>query len=444
MLKETEWQNSNGSGVEEWYNKRIMDSFISSDEIDLHGDHIDPAIFEKILPWLQNYGYYEWMHEGITIGKILGWRYAKDPEDGEIKPMIKVGIHDYKTSNIPLHDEVWTKIQDLGLKGMSSIKGIANGQELKWAGDERYNDITDIGCWAVGYVLEDAANTGANITFVDEMAKEGMIAKSKEAHDRIVHKATGEGQGVGGERQSVGGTDTCYCHDCSISIKHKRGEPCNDLKCPKCGNPLTGIEKSKNHSLKNEINQMEKEVTKLEKEATALTEEKELRKKLEEMVLKVKTMQDKLTKQDEPPEAEPEPEGEEEPTDEGDSEVIAELEADIDQLATAIEALEPGTPEAVAEAVEIAADVKVDADTDDYDESEMKKNVEALTKKLTDMTEKMEKYMSKPVKKTGLSPTQSKSDGFGDDTIASLTKSFQGTKAEQAKIWKDHGFNRTR
>ena len=439
MVEETEWKS-----VEPWPNGRIMDTFISSNEIDLHNDHIDPALFEKILPWLQDYGYYEWEHSGITIGKIIGWRFAKDPVDNEVKPMIKVGIHDTKSSNMPIHDEVWTKIKDLGLKGMSSIKGMANNQKTEWNGTDKYNDITDLGVFAVGYVLEDAANTGASVSAIDFTAKE-LVAKSKEAHDRILKSTTGDGQGTGNEPEGTGGTETCYCHECNITVKHKRGSPCNDLNCPKCGNPLTGMEKSTNHSLKNEIHQMDKEINKLEKEATALTDEKEMKKKLEEMVLKVKTMQDSLKKEEEPPEAEAE--GDEEPTDEGEPAVIAELESDIDQLATAIEALEPGTPEAVAEAVEIAADVKIDGDTEPND-IEMKKTVEELTKKLTDMNSKLEKYMSQPVRKTGQSPSQipatSNPGGFGDDSIASLTKSFQGTKAEQAKIWKDHGFNRVR
>ncbi len=434
MVKETEWQN-----VEPWPNGRIMDTFISSNEIDLHNDHIDPALFEKILPWLQDYGYYEWQHTGITIGKIIGWRFAKDPVDGEVKPMIKVGIHDTKSSHMPIHDEVWTKIKSLGLKGMSSIKGMANNQQVMWDGTDKYNDITDIGVFAVGYVEEDAANTGATVSAIDFTAKE-LIAKSREAHDRILKAANGTGLGVDNEPQGSGGTDTCYCHACDVTVTHGRGVPCTELSCPNCGEPMSGVEKSKNQILKNEIHQMEIEITKIEKEARALTDEKDIKKKLEEMVLKVKSMQDNLKKEEEPPEAEPE--GDEEPNDEGEPAIIAELESDIDQLATAIEALEPGTPEAVQEAVEIASDVKIDADTEPND-VEMQKKVDELTKKLTEMNDKLEKAMAQPVRKAGQSPAQSPTS-IDNDTIANLIKAFHGTKADMAAIWTKHGFYRTR
>lgn len=373
MVKDCDWHD-----LEPWYNDRILDTFISSDEVDLHGDHISPEIFEKILPWFQKYGYYEWQHEGIVIGKILGWRF----QDG--KPQIRVGIHDSTSSNIPLHDEVWTKIKSMGLRGMSSIKGIANDQKPTWDGTTQINDITDIGMWGVGWVGDDAANTGANVTFVEEMAK-GMIAKSKEAHNRIIESLT--------------------------------------------------------HSPKNELQTLMKEYQEIEKEVTTMTEKIDTKKQLDDLQLKVKSLLGKLEKAEEPPVGDAPP-GEEEPKDEGNQDTVAALAADIDKLATAIEALEPGTPEAVAEAVTIAAEVKQGAPDEPDATVEMKKALETLTKKLTDMNALYEKHMSAPLTKTAKTPVKPTVQVDGTDSIESITNAFQKGKGEQNKIWKKYGFNR--
>lgn len=52
--------------------------------------------------------------------------------------------------------------------------------------------------------------------------------------------ARGKGQGVGGPRQGDGGTDVCVCPECGTKAAHKRGVPCTDHKCPKCGSAMTG------------------------------------------------------------------------------------------------------------------------------------------------------------------------------------------------------------
>ena len=53
-------------------------------------------------------------------------------------------------------------------------------------------------------------------------------------------EARGEGQGVGGEKQGDAGTDTCVCPKCGAEAKHERGTPCNETKCPKCGEAMQG------------------------------------------------------------------------------------------------------------------------------------------------------------------------------------------------------------
>ena len=53
-------------------------------------------------------------------------------------------------------------------------------------------------------------------------------------------KALGEGRGVGGPRQGVGGAEICICPKCGYEEKHERGDPCNKIKCPECGTPMIG------------------------------------------------------------------------------------------------------------------------------------------------------------------------------------------------------------
>lgn len=50
----------------------------------------------------------------------------------------------------------------------------------------------------------------------------------------------GDGQGLGGPRQGDGGANVCVCPDCGNTQTHKKGVPCNSMKCPKCGTLLQG------------------------------------------------------------------------------------------------------------------------------------------------------------------------------------------------------------
>jgi hypothetical protein len=50
----------------------------------------------------------------------------------------------------------------------------------------------------------------------------------------------GEGKGVGGPQQGVGGADKCVCPQCGYEAEHERGVPCAGVKCPKCGVPMGG------------------------------------------------------------------------------------------------------------------------------------------------------------------------------------------------------------
>ena len=64
--------------------------------------------------------------------------------------------------------------------------------------------------------------------------------KDKLVKDFIGELARGDGQGTDGPVQKDGGTDTCVCPECSTEIVHKKGIPCAEVKCPKCGNNMMG------------------------------------------------------------------------------------------------------------------------------------------------------------------------------------------------------------
>jgi len=61
----------------------------------------------------------------------------------------------------------------------------------------------------------------------------------------IVKKALGEGAGVGGERQGIGGAKYCVCPECGYAVEHKRlgegkSKPCAQIECPECGEKMRG------------------------------------------------------------------------------------------------------------------------------------------------------------------------------------------------------------
>ncbi|MGC9003960.1 MAG: hypothetical protein ACP5KZ_04555 [bacterium] len=50
----------------------------------------------------------------------------------------------------------------------------------------------------------------------------------------------GQGQGrgrMGGFSAGPGGE--CICPNCGTVVPHKRSVPCSQMKCPKCGSPMT-------------------------------------------------------------------------------------------------------------------------------------------------------------------------------------------------------------
>lgn len=50
----------------------------------------------------------------------------------------------------------------------------------------------------------------------------------------------GRGLGQGGARRGAGGVNTCVCPKCGNTEPHKRGVPCTEVKCAKCGTSMRG------------------------------------------------------------------------------------------------------------------------------------------------------------------------------------------------------------
>jgi len=49
---------------------------------------------------------------------------------------------------------------------------------------------------------------------------------------------SGGGKGLGGGR-GMGQGGECVCPNCGEKAPHERGNPCFDMKCPKCGSSMT-------------------------------------------------------------------------------------------------------------------------------------------------------------------------------------------------------------
>ncbi len=51
-------------------------------------------------------------------------------------------------------------------------------------------------------------------------------------------KSGGMGR-MGGNRPGAGPEGNCVCLVCGVTVTHHVGTPCIQMKCPKCGGPMT-------------------------------------------------------------------------------------------------------------------------------------------------------------------------------------------------------------
>ena len=140
----------------EWYNDRILETFISSPIIDKQNDKIGTDTIKESMDFYMKYGVYSYKHEEMPVGLPLAYKI----KDGKVK--IRVGIHD----KLPMHTRVWDEMKIYGDKGGSSIRGEAEKQEKVCEGEVCHNNISELSLWSVSWVGNRPANPEATVTAV--------------------------------------------------------------------------------------------------------------------------------------------------------------------------------------------------------------------------------------------------------------------------------------
>ena len=165
----------------EWYNDRVMETYINAPIIDKQNDLIPTDVLEESMDFYMKYGVYSYQHEEIPIGLPLAYKI----DSGKIK--VKYGIH----NQLEMHNNVWEEIKDFGTKGASSIRGETLSQDLVCpdGADTCFNKINDLGLWSVSWVGDNPANVQATVTdvamakadktpnFINETNKVALMAK---------------------------------------------------------------------------------------------------------------------------------------------------------------------------------------------------------------------------------------------------------------------------
>ena len=140
----------------EWYNNRILETYISSPTIDKQNDKIGTDTIKESMDFYMKYGVYSYKHEEMPVGLPLAYKV----KDGKVK--IRVGIHD----KLPMHTRVWDEMKIYGDKGGSSIRGEAEKQEKICEGEVCHNNISELSLWSVSWVGNKPANPEATVTAV--------------------------------------------------------------------------------------------------------------------------------------------------------------------------------------------------------------------------------------------------------------------------------------
>ena len=146
----------------EWYNERVMETYISSPVIDKQNDKIPTDTIKESMDFYMKYGVYSYRHEEQPIGLPLAYKI----KDGKVK--VRVGIHD----KLSMHNKVWKEIQEFGSTGASSIRGEAIDQEKVCDEESCHNEINELDLWSVSWVGDNPANPEATV-------REVAMAKAK-------------------------------------------------------------------------------------------------------------------------------------------------------------------------------------------------------------------------------------------------------------------------
>ena len=154
----------------EWYNDRILETFISSPIIDKQNDKIGTDTIKESMDFYMKYGVYSYKHEEMPVGLPLAYKI----KDGKVK--IRVGIHD----KLPMHTRVWDEMKIYGDKGGSSIRGEAEKQEKVCEGEVCHNNISELSLWSVSWVGNRPANPEATVTAVAAAKENEPIKVTKQ------------------------------------------------------------------------------------------------------------------------------------------------------------------------------------------------------------------------------------------------------------------------
>jgi len=162
----------------EWYNGRVMETYISAPVVDKQNDMIPTETIKEAMDFYMRYGVYSYRHEEMPIGLPLAYKV----KDGKVK--IRVGIH----SKIGMHDKVWKEIKDYGPTGASSIRGEATNQEKVCRSEnDCHNRINELSLWSISWVGDNPANPEAKVTEV-AMAKSKSVQVTLDEVEGMVEK----------------------------------------------------------------------------------------------------------------------------------------------------------------------------------------------------------------------------------------------------------------
>ena len=165
----------------EWYNDRIMETYINAPVIDKQNDLIPTEVLDESMDFYMKYGIYSYQHEEIPIGLPLAYKI----DEGKIK--VRYGIHD----QLEMHTKVWDEIKDYGSKGASSIRGETISQDIVCpeGADSCFNKINDIGLWSVSWVGDNPANQEAKVTNVAVAKHDQKVGEnvSRKGERTILH-----------------------------------------------------------------------------------------------------------------------------------------------------------------------------------------------------------------------------------------------------------------
>ena len=164
----------------EWYNDRVLETFISSPIVDKQNDKVPTMTVKEAMDFYMKYGVYSYKHEEMPVGLPLAYKI----KDGKVK--LRVGVH----NRLPMHDRVWEEMKIYGDKGGSSIRGEAEKQEKVCEGDVCHNEISELSLWSVSWVGNKPANPEATVTNVTT-AKQTTLDEIQKIVDSAVEKKLG-------------------------------------------------------------------------------------------------------------------------------------------------------------------------------------------------------------------------------------------------------------